>query len=158
MILFHFLYVTPKQDYLHFIHFYSFPIFYFKTSNQGYLIPFHSILFHSFPLLKYIPFNSIPFPYYYFIPFHSLPFPSLMNSQTEPKCILTLIFFNIIISLFSTTTTTKKKKKKTLDIFVENFRRCHLSFLKYGFKCPLFFLIRLLYTTDIAFLILKINI
>ena len=70
MISFHFLYVTPKQDYLHSIYFHSFPFLNFKTSNQGYLIPFHSILFHSFPLLKYI-----PFPYDYFIPFHSIPFP-----------------------------------------------------------------------------------
>ena len=80
MILFHSLHVTPKQDYLHSIHFHSFPFLYFKTSNQCYLIPFHSILFHSFPLLKYISFHSIHF--------HSLmiiQFNSLMNSQTEPK-------------------------------------------------------------------------
>ena len=56
MIPFHSLHVAPKQDYLHFIHFHSFPFLYFKASNQGYLIPFHSILFlylntfHSFPL------------------------------------------------------------------------------------------------------------
>ena len=53
--------------------FHSFSFLYLKTSNQGYLIPFHSILFHSFVLLKYIPFNSFPFPYYYSISFHSLP-------------------------------------------------------------------------------------
>ena len=56
MIPFHSLHVTLKQDYLHFIHFHSFP---FLTSNQGYLIPFHSLMI---------------------IPFHSL-----MNSQTKPK-------------------------------------------------------------------------
>ena len=59
MIPFHSLHVTPKQDYLYFIHFHFFPFLYFKTSNQGYLISFHSILFHSFHLLKYIPFHSI---------------------------------------------------------------------------------------------------
>ena len=48
MIPFHFLHVTPKQDYLHSIHFHSFPFLNFKISNQGYLIPFHSILLLSF--------------------------------------------------------------------------------------------------------------
>ena len=46
------LYVTPKQDYLHSIHFHSFQFLYFKTSNQGYLIPFHSLII--------IPLYSIP--------------------------------------------------------------------------------------------------
>ena len=58
MIPFHSLHVTLKQDYLHFIQFHSFPCLYFKTFNQSYLIPFHSILLHSFPLLKYISFHS----------------------------------------------------------------------------------------------------
>ena len=60
------------------------PFIYFKTSNQGYLILFHSILFHSFPLLNYIPFHSIYFyslmiiwfPYDHSIesiPFHFIP-------------------------------------------------------------------------------------
>ena len=78
MILFNFLYITLKQNYLHSIHFHSFLFLYFKTSNQGYLIPPHSILFNSFPLLKYIPFH--------FISFHSLmiiPFHSFINSQTK---------------------------------------------------------------------------
>ena len=75
MISFHSVHVIPKQDYLHSIHFHSFPFLYFKTSNQGYLI-----LFHSFPLLKYIPFHSIPFHSLMIILFHSL-----MNSQTEPQ-------------------------------------------------------------------------
>ena len=85
MIPFHSLHVAPKQDYLHSIHFHSSPFVYFKTSNQDYLIPFHSILFHSFPLLKYIPFHSIPFHSLMIIPFHSILFPSLMNSQAEPE-------------------------------------------------------------------------
>ena len=67
MIQFHFLHVTPKQDYLHSIHFYAFPFLYFKTSNQGYLIPFHFILFHSSPLLKCIPFYFIPLWSFHFI-------------------------------------------------------------------------------------------
>ena len=75
MILFHSLHVTPKQDYLHSIHFYSFPFLHFKTSNQGYLIPFHSILFHSFSLFNKIPFHSIPFHSLMIILFHSIPFP-----------------------------------------------------------------------------------
>ena len=58
MILFHSLHIAPKQDYLHSIHFHFFPFLYFKTSNQGYLISFHSI---PFPCLN--PFNSIPFLY-----------------------------------------------------------------------------------------------
>ena len=74
MILFHSLHVTPKQDYLHSIYFHLFPFLYFKTSNQGYLIPFHSILFHSIPLLKYIPFHSILIPYDHSISFfYELP-------------------------------------------------------------------------------------
>ena len=74
MIPFHSLHVAPKQDYLHSIYFHSFPFLYFKTSNQGYLIPFHYILFHSFLLLKYIPFHSFPFSYDHFIPFpYELP-------------------------------------------------------------------------------------
>ena len=59
----------PKQS----LTFHSFPFLYFKTSNQGYLIPFHSILFHSFPLLKYIPFLSIPLWSSHSISFHSIP-------------------------------------------------------------------------------------
>ena len=99
MILFHSLHVTPKQDYLHSIHFYSFPFLHFKTSNQGYLIPFHSILFHSFSLIKFhfILFLSILLGFVWEflrewngikfnrILFHSIPFHSLMNSQTKPK-------------------------------------------------------------------------
>ena len=45
MIQFHSLYVTSKQDYLHSIYFHPFPFLNFKTSNQGYLIPFFSIPF-----------------------------------------------------------------------------------------------------------------
>ena len=60
MISFHSLHVALKQDYLHFIYFHSFPLLHFKTSKQGYLNPFNSILFYFFPLLKYIPFHSIP--------------------------------------------------------------------------------------------------
>src|SRR6266702_3783618 len=74
MIPFNSLHVAPKQNYLHSIHFHSFPFLYFKTSNQGYLIPFHSI---PFPYLN--TFHSIPFHSFMIIPFHSL-----MNSQTEP--------------------------------------------------------------------------
>ena len=37
MTPFYSLHVAPKQDYLHSIHFCSFPFLYFKTSNQGYL-------------------------------------------------------------------------------------------------------------------------
>ena len=60
-------------------HFHSFPFLYFKTSNQCYLIPFHFILFHSFPLLKYIPFYSIPL-----WSFHSIPFSyELPNENTK---------------------------------------------------------------------------
>ena len=70
MILFHSLHVAPKQDYLDFIYFHSFQFLYFKTFNQGYLIPFHSILFHSSPLLKYIPFHSFHFHSLMIIPFH----------------------------------------------------------------------------------------
>ena len=66
MIPFHSFHVTSKQDYLHSIHFYSFP-FHFKKNIQSYLIPLHSFL-----LLKYIP-------------FHSILFRSLMNFQTKPK-------------------------------------------------------------------------
>ena len=74
MILFHFLYVAPKQDYLHSIHFHSFPFLYFKTYNQGYLISFNSIFFHSFHLLKYISFHSIPFLSIPLWSFHSISF------------------------------------------------------------------------------------
>ena len=73
MISFHSLHVAPKQDYLRSIHFHSFPFLYFKTSNQGCLIPFHSILF---PYLN--TFHSIHFYSLMIIPFHSL-----MNSQME---------------------------------------------------------------------------
>ena len=73
MIPFHSLHVTPKQDYLHSIHFHFFSFLYSKTSNQGYLIPFHSILFHSFPLLKYISFIFIHFHSLMIIPFYFIP-------------------------------------------------------------------------------------
>ena len=52
--------------------FYSISFIYFKTSNQGYLIPFNSFLFHSFPLLKYISFHSIHFHSLVIMPFHSI--------------------------------------------------------------------------------------
>ena len=74
MITFHSLHVAPKQDYLHSIHFYSFPFLYFKTSNQGCLIPFHSIFFPYLNTLHSIPFHSLMI-----IQLHSL-----MNSQTKP--------------------------------------------------------------------------
>ena len=45
-IRFHFISIIPKQDYLHSIHFHYFPLLYLKTSNQGYFIQFHFILFH----------------------------------------------------------------------------------------------------------------
>ena len=61
MILFHSLHVAPKQDYLDFIHFHSFQFLYFKTFNQGYLIPFHSIPFFSIPLPYLNTFHSIHF-------------------------------------------------------------------------------------------------
>ena len=78
MSLFFPLYVTPKQDYLHFIRLYSFPFLYFKTSKQGYLIKFHSFIFHSFPSLKYVSFyfilfHSFSFLYDHYTPFHSIP-------------------------------------------------------------------------------------
>ena len=82
MIPFHSLYITLKQDYLHFIHFHSFLFFNFKTSNQGYLILFHSI---NFPYLN--TFHSIPFPYDNSIPFlyeltnEALTFPILDLSR-----------------------------------------------------------------------------
>ena len=89
MISFHSLRVAPKQDYLHSIHFHSFPFLYFKTSNQGYLNPFQSNLFHSFPLLKYIPFHSIPFHSlmtisFYSIPFYSIPLWTSKRSLNDP--------------------------------------------------------------------------
>ena len=70
MILFHSLHIAPKQDYLHSIHFHFFPFLYFKTSNQGYLISFHSIPFpclnpfhsfndHSIPLLYKLPSGAL---------------------------------------------------------------------------------------------------
>ena len=77
---FYSFYVILKQDYLHSIHFYSFPFLYFKTSNQDYLIPFHSLFFHFFPLLKYIQFHSFSFPYSLMI----ISFHSLINSQMKP--------------------------------------------------------------------------
>ena len=67
MIPFYSLNVALKQVYLHSIHFHLFPFFYFKTSNQGYLNPFHFIIFHSFPLIKCISFISIPLWSFHFI-------------------------------------------------------------------------------------------
>ena len=61
-----------KITYIPFI-FIFFSFLYSKTSNQGYLIPFHSILFHSFPLLKYISFIFIPFHSLMIIPFYFIP-------------------------------------------------------------------------------------
>ena len=80
MILFHSLHVTPKQDYLHSIYFHLFPFLYFKTSNQGYLIPFHSIPFFSIQFLYLNTFHSILFSSLMIIPFHSF-----MNSQMKPR-------------------------------------------------------------------------
>ena len=102
MIQFHSLHVALKQDYLHSIHFNS---FIFKTSNQGYLIPFHFILFHSFPLLKYIIFHSFPFPYDHFIPFpYELPNGPLVFSpfpyKKKKKKILLQFFFLLFSVLF----------------------------------------------------------
>ena len=65
MIQFISFYVTLKYDYLYSIHLHSFPFLYFKISKQGYLMSFH-----SFSLLKYIPFHSFPFLYD-----HSISFP-----------------------------------------------------------------------------------
>ena len=108
MIPFHSLHVAPKQDYLHSIHFHSFPFLYFKTFNQGYLIPFRSILFHSFPLLKYIPFHSLMI-----IPFHFIPFPyKLPNKALESINLdfslssLSLSFSDSILSACSLTPNT----------------------------------------------------
>ena len=64
----------------HSFSFFSIPLF---QNIQSRL--FNSISFHSFLLLKYIPFHSVPFHSLMIIPFHSIPFPSLMNSQTEPE-------------------------------------------------------------------------
>ena len=101
MIQFHSLHVALKQDYLHSIHFHS---FIFKTSNQGYLIPFHFILFHSFPLLKYIIFHSFPFPYDHFIPFpYKLPNGPLVFSPfpyKKKKKNPSLVFFFVIFDTF----------------------------------------------------------
>ena len=83
MILFHSLHVAPKQYYLHFVHFHSFPFLHFKTSNQSYLIPFFSIPFPYLNTFYFILFYS--FPLHKYIPFHSFSFYSLMNSQTKPK-------------------------------------------------------------------------
>ena len=81
MIVFHSFHVAPRQDYLHSIHFHSFPLFYFKTSNQNYLISFNSIHFHSFIIIQ----------------LHSIPFPSLMNSQAKPnECWLYLKYMSLI--------------------------------------------------------------
>jgi len=73
MILFYSFYVTPNQNYLHSIHFHSISFLYFNTSNEGYSIPFHSIIFYSFPLLKYIHFHSLII----------IQFNSLVNSQND---------------------------------------------------------------------------
>ena len=75
MISFHSLYVTPKQDYLHSIHFHSFLFLYFKTSDQSYLISFFSIHFPYLNTFNYIPLWS----------FYSIAFHFFMNSQTKPK-------------------------------------------------------------------------
>ena len=91
MIPFHSLHVAPKEDYLHSIHFHSFSFLYFKTSNYGYLIPFHSIIFHSFPLNT---FHSIPFHSLMIILFHSLPFPSL-----KPKCLMLMYTWVLLASI-----------------------------------------------------------
>ena len=93
MISFHSLYVDPKQDYLHSIHLHSFPFVYFKTSNQSYLISFHSILFlnfipfYSFSLLKYILFHS-------FILTRAICQYSILDS-----IFIYLLYLNIIFSL-----------------------------------------------------------
>ena len=78
MISFISLHVTPKQDYLHFIHFHSFPFLYIKTSNQCYLISFFSI---HFPYLN--TFHSFSFPYDHSIPFpYELPNEALLLFKT----------------------------------------------------------------------------
>ena len=63
--------------------FHSFSFFYFKTSNQGYLIPFHFIHFFSIPFLYLNTFYWIPFFYIPLWSFCSNPFHSLINSQTS---------------------------------------------------------------------------
>ena len=90
MIIFFSLYVTLKQDYLHFIHLHFFPFFYFKTSKQGYLIRFHSIPFFSV-LFSYlntfhsISFNSIHFHSFMIITLYSISFLyELSNKALRP--------------------------------------------------------------------------
>ena len=120
---------NPNQA-LHFIHFYSFPFFYFKTSNQGYLIPFSSILFHSFSLFKYIPFHFINFhsPYNHSIPFLSLliiQFHFLMNFQRS----------NLVLVLAGPSSEgpvyQKKKKKKVAKAHKELSVACKALFQEY---------------------------
>ena len=82
MISFYSFHVTPKQDYLHSIHFHSFPFLNFKTSNQGYLIPFFSI---PFPYLN--TFHSFPFHSLMTISFHSIlsPLSPSFRKKTKPS-------------------------------------------------------------------------
>ena len=76
MISFHSFHATPKQDYLHSIHFHSLIL-----KIQSRLL--NSILFHSVPLLKYIPLISFPFPYDHFILFHFKPTFSLIWEEKK---------------------------------------------------------------------------
>ena len=104
-IPFHSLHVTLKQDYLNSIHFQSFPFLYFKTSNQDYLIQFHSILFHSFPLLKYISFHSIPFHSFMVIPLYSILFPYELPNEAVGhyyECSYTVIV--VILQIYTSLT------------------------------------------------------
>ena len=73
MILFHSLYIYPKQNYLHSIHFYSFILKHPIKFTYFHSIPYRSIIFHSFPLLKYISFHSISLNSLMIIPFYSIP-------------------------------------------------------------------------------------
>ena len=109
MISFYSLHIAPKQDYLHSIHFHLFSFLYFKTPNQGYLIPFHSILFYSFLLLKYIPFHFILFHSLIIISFHSIPFPCelpnplwtpIRSLRAQIHCLLKYSSLSYIIYLF----------------------------------------------------------
>ena len=73
MILFHSLYVTLKQYYLCSFHFHSFILKHPIKFTYFHSIPYRSIIFHSFPLLKYISFHSISLNSLMIILFYFIP-------------------------------------------------------------------------------------